>query len=62
MTKNSNKYQQRRILLLRKGTNVRRWAIQNGYRPTTVYDALKGDRAGLKSHEILSNFEAFIAS
>jgi hypothetical protein len=56
----TSKYLRRRLGLLRRGTNIKRWAEQKGYPVTTVYDALKESRLGIQSAKIVREVEEFI--
>jgi hypothetical protein len=56
----TSKYLTRRLGLLRRGTNIKRWAEARGYPVTTVYDALKGSRLGIQSVKIVREVEEFI--
>lgn len=60
MHKNSNdKYRRLRVKLLNRGTNLRQWAALHGYPVTTVYDAARGARAGVKSVKIARELEEY---
>jgi hypothetical protein len=56
---NKEEYAALKSKLIRKGTNINRWAAQHGYPFTTVYDAAKGVRAGIKAIKIKRQLEAF---
>lgn len=60
MSRNTSKYRQLRSRLIRRGTNPRRWALANGVPVTTVYAALRGDRAGVKATAIRARIEEFL--
>lgn len=55
----NNKYSGLRSRLIKRGTNIRRWAIENDYPPSTVYDAIKGNRTGIEAVRIKKELEAF---
>jgi gp16 family phage-associated protein len=46
--------------MLRRGTNIRRWAIAHGFPAVSVYAALKGTRHGVQSHRIRAAVGAFL--
>lgn len=56
----TSKYLTRRMGLLKRGYNIKRWAEQNGYPMSSVYDALRGSRMGVKSAKIVREVEVFI--
>lgn len=45
-------YQRLRARLIERGTNLRRFAIENGYPLMTVYSAARGDRRGIRSMQV----------
>ncbi|HYE33526.1 MAG TPA: hypothetical protein VEH27_19045 [Methylomirabilota bacterium] len=53
----NQKYQNLRAKLLKRGTNLSRWAASHGYPITTVYGAARGERAGIKATEIRLKLE-----
>lgn len=58
MAKKVNRnYQDLRSSLIKRGTNLRRFALQKGYPVATVYDAARGLRHGIVSMEILRQLE-----
>ena len=48
--------------LIRRGTNLSRWAKTQGYPHMTVYSAAKGQRSGKKATKILHELENLIAA
>jgi len=56
----SGNYHSIRSALLRRGTNLRRWAILNGYPVGSVYLAAKGLRHGVQAHAIRRDLTKFI--
>lgn len=61
MSRNKS-YRNLRARLVRRGTNPRRWALANGLPVTTVYAALRGDRAGVKTTAIRAQIVLFVQS
>ncbi len=57
--KGNDNYRRLRVRLLQRGTNLRQWAARRGYPVTTVYDAARGTRAGIKSVKIARELEEF---
>lgn len=55
----NKKYRKLRINLIHRGTTIRRWALEKGYPPTTVYDAIKGNRAGVEAVRIKTELEEY---
>ena len=51
------KYRDLRGRMLHQGTNPLRWAKDNGYPQSTVYDAAKGKRSGIKAIKIRKELE-----
>jgi len=43
--------------LIKRGYTVSSWARANGYRPSTVFEAIRGNRHGIISTEIRSKLE-----
>lgn len=58
--KATTSYRRNRVALLRKGHTIRSWALTHGYIPSTVYDALRGTRLGVKSLAIARDVKEFI--
>jgi hypothetical protein len=56
----SQKYNRLRAGLIRRGHTIASWARLTGYRVSSVYDAAKGNRAGVKSVRIQKQLEDFI--
>jgi hypothetical protein len=54
-----DKYKGLRVALIAKGTTLKRWAESRDYPLSTVYDAAKGNRGGIKAVKILRELEAF---
>jgi gp16 family phage-associated protein len=54
-------YQTLRRLLLEKGWTIASWARENGYPPSSVYDALKGHRNGVLSTAIRRQVKEVVA-
>jgi hypothetical protein len=52
-------YRKLRAQLIARGTNLRRWATDHGYPVTTVYDAARGTRAGIRCVQIRRELEEF---
>ena len=55
----TRKYRRLRINLIERGFTIRSWAQSRGYKPSTVYDAAKGARMGIKSVKICRELEEF---
>lgn len=53
-------YEVYRSRLMRKGFNIRKWALENDLPPALVYDALKGRRSGPGAKSIIQKVEEFI--
>ncbi|MBI3885904.1 MAG: hypothetical protein HY302_09285 [Opitutae bacterium] len=49
-----------RAALIANGKSVRRWAIEHGYRVSTVYAALHARRAGKLAKQIRSSLRKLI--
>jgi lambda repressor-like predicted transcriptional regulator len=45
---------QARAAMVRRGTSLARWSISNRYPPRSVIAAIRGERAGPKSREIVA--------
>lgn len=56
----SKKYDALKASLIKKGTNLKRWAEKNNYPLTTVYLAASGKRAGVKSMAILEKLHTYV--
>ena len=59
--KSNGNYQAIRIGLIRRGTNLRRWALSRGYALSTVYDAAQGNRRGIRAVRIQSELKEFVS-
>ncbi len=46
--------------MIRRGTNPRRWALANCLPPSSVYGALRGERAGVESVKITKQLDEFL--
>jgi hypothetical protein len=57
LRKQARKYHKLRAQLVARGLTLSRWAIQNGYRPSTVYSACRGDRQSALSAKIIEELE-----
>jgi hypothetical protein len=58
MDRNARKYRELKATLISRGYTLRSWALAHGYKPTTVYGAASGVRAGIKSIRIRKQLEA----
>lgn len=56
MTANQS-YKRLKRKLLERGWNLRQFAIRNGYKVATVYDAARGSREGVLSVKIRRELE-----
>ncbi len=61
MKANATKYRIMRSRLIRAGTNPRRWALKNGLPVSTVYSAMRGERAGVQAEHIRQQIEAYLS-
>lgn len=59
--KQARRYHRIRSRLVARGLTLNRWAVENGYRPTTVYAAARGVRTGALSEQIVQELEALNA-
>jgi hypothetical protein len=50
-------YRRLRSALILRGVNLRQFALNNGYRISTVYDAARGSRAGIVATKIRRELE-----
>ena len=50
-------YKQLRARLIQSGTTLRRFALDRGYKPATVYNAAKGERSGVITTKIHRELE-----
>jgi hypothetical protein len=55
-----NSYQQTRIRLIRRGTTLRRWALDNHLPLGTVYNAVKCTRNGVTATRIRQQLERYL--
>lgn len=58
-TKVNNEYRKLRAAVIRRGSNLRRWAIAEGVPVSTVYEAARGTRAGVEAIRIRTKLEEF---
>ena len=49
-----------RAALIARGFTVSEWARQQGYHPSTVFEAIRGNRHGALSKEILRKLERLV--
>lgn len=52
-------YQATRAALIKKGFTIASWARRHGFKPSTVYDAVRGRRSGIVAVKIVNSLEAF---
>lgn len=57
--KATKKYSTLRARMIKAGTTLRRFALENGYNPGTVYAAAKGQRYGIISARIINELGKF---
>lgn len=56
----TEKYTEIKIKLIRRKTNLRAWAIDNGQPVGSVYNAVKGNRNGKHAIAIRKRLEKFL--
>lgn len=61
LNESSRKYNELRSQLVRQGTTLRRWAKENGFPVSSVYDAVRETRKGPNSRRIKSKLESDLA-
>jgi len=54
-----NDYRALKAAIILKGTNLRRWAQDNGFPASSVYGAASGKRAGVEAVKIKRQLEDF---
>lgn len=58
--KAKSSYHQIRARLLQRGSNVRQFAMAHNIPVTTAYGAIRGDRRGIRAHNVLRKLEEFL--
>lgn len=56
----SSNYRKTRAALVRRGFTIRSWARAHSFPVTTVYGALRGERAGIKAVAVQQQLQAFL--